>query len=559
MPPIVRFSSCLLFLTMFYMSQARSSTCESEFIPAQGGHEFLDDTPKLPKIDAVIGKVHITRLPIFNETDPKENNWLFRAANRFHVLTKESNITQQLLFKSGEHFQPGTVEESARLLRELDHLYDAAIRVVNQCDDKVDLEVITRDVWSLNLDLSLDRSGGESSHRLGISEGNLFGTGKQIAIINRKDTDRDSLEILYKDNNIRGSRIRGNISYANNDDGSNKLIKVGLPFIALSSPRAWEVRLQRGEQTDTQYFHGNDISEIDHEFESHSVHYGISSGLHKGVTRRWLFGYRYRKSIFSPGTDLPQPAVNPLEKELSYPFLQYEAVEDNFTTIFNHDQIHRTEDLQLGYFIRANLGYAASAFGSNLNRIITEGEYSNTLLYDKKSLLRHVFTWHAIWNQKYRLSEDVILDYEIKYFKSQTKKRSFFARLNAIWTENLNSNQQVVLGGATGVRGFDKRIQVGDKRLVLSLEERQYTNYHLFNLAYVGYAAFIDIGRAWQSGTDDGLEDKLLADIGFGIRLASSKADAGRIMHIDFALPLTNRDDPDIDNFLVALKVKNSL
>ena len=78
-------------------------------------------------------------------------------------------------------------------------------------------------------------------------------------------------------------------------------------------------------------------------------------------------------------------------------------------------------------------------------------------------------------------------------------------------------------------------------------------------MAYVGYAAFIDIGRAWQSGTDDGLEDKLLADIGFGIRLASSKADAGRIMHIDFALPLTNRDDPDIDNFLVALKVKNSL
>jgi hemolysin activation/secretion protein len=170
-----------------------------------------------------------------------------------------------------------------------------------------------------------------------------------------------------------------------------------------------------------------------------------------------------------------------------------------------------------------------------------------------------VFTWHAIWNQKYRLSEDVILDYEIKYFKSQTKKRSFFARLNAIWTENLNSNQQVVLGGATGVRGFDKRMQVGDKRLVLTLEERQYTDYHLFNLAYVGYAAFIDIGRAWQSGTDDGLEDKLLADIGFGIRLASSKADAGRIMHIDFALPLTNRDDPDIDNFLVALKVKNSL
>ena len=57
---------------------------------------------------------------------------------------------------------------------------------------------------------------------------------------------------------------------------------------------------------------------------------------------------------------------------------------------------------------------------------------------------------------------------------------------------------------------------------MLSLEERVYTDLHLFNLIRIGAAAFFDVGRAWEPGADSGIPDHWLAHVGFGLRLMSS-------------------------------------
>ncbi|MDD9959297.1 MAG: BamA/TamA family outer membrane protein, partial [Gammaproteobacteria bacterium] len=126
------------------------------------------------------------------------------------------------------------------------------------------------------------------------------------------------------------------------------------------------------------------------------------------------------------------------------------------------------------------------------------------------------------------------------------------------YSKNLNSHRQVVLGGESGARAFDNRFQVGDRSVILTLEERLYTDLHLWNLIRVGGALFVDVGRAWSPDFDNGVEEELLADIGFGLRLASSKAASGRIAHIDFAFPMTNRDDPEVDSMQVAITIKGS-
>jgi hemolysin activation/secretion protein len=92
--------------------------------------------------------------------------------------------------------------------------------------------------------------------------------------------------------------------------------------------------------------------------------------------------------------------------------------------------------------------------------------------------------------------------------------------------------------------------------MALTLEERMYTDIHLFNLIRVGWAMFIDIGRAWNPDGDDGIEDDYLASAGLGLRLASSKSDKGSLLHIDLAFPLTNKDDPDVDSAEVSVKMK---
>jgi outer membrane protein assembly factor BamA len=533
-------------------------TCTEAFQPVTADYDFHRSNLVDLK-DKKIKHVYITRLPIFDENNEEENNWLYRWANRFHTLTREDHIRELLLFNQDDDYTAREAQESARILRNLGHLYDANIHRVSTCEDTVDLEVVTRDVWSLTLDASIARSGGENDYRFGIGESNWRGTGQKLSVFTEEDEERQSTSISFQDPNVRGSRIRTSLLIQDSNDGNLYGARVFLPFYALDTRRAWGVSANQTERIDTQYFRGEDITEVRHEIEDLSVSYGFSKGLVDGKARRLSVGYRYRNEVFEPTGDFPSPTTLPISKELSYPFVNLEIVEDNYTTAFNLDQINRTEDLHLGYTLNVNFGYASEDLGSDQDRLVFSGNFADTLLYSDKVLLRHALQWEGIYNYETDRSDDVIINYGLTYFHSQTTHRSFFAELSLLWSENLDSHRQILLGGENGVRGFNRRLQSGDRRVVLTLEERQYTNYHLLNLAYLGFAVFVDIGRAWDPGVSEGFEDDYLASAGFGIRLASSKSDSSRVIHIDFAFPLSNRDEPEVDGSDVSLSIKSSL
>lgn len=541
-----------------YLTEIDPDRCKQTFEPATPSYDFHRKA-LIDLTDKQVRHVHVTRLPIFDESNEDENNWLYRWANRVHVQTQEQHIREQLLFDSGDVYDARKVAESARLLRDLGHLYDADIRLTAVCDDDVDLEVIARDVWSLTIDTSFSRSGGENDYRLGLGETNLFGNGQKIAIESEKDDERRTTSFSFRDRNLGSSRIQAGVLLQDSDDGDQYAASLTLPFFALDSKRAWGFSVNSTERVDTQYFRSEDVTEVEHNIDDFSAFYGVSRGLQNGFTNRWKFGYRYRHDQFSAADHLPLPATLPIEQELSYPFINFERVEDNYTTAFNLDEINRTEDLHLGYTFRASFGYAPESFGGNADRWVFNGRFDDTIRYDEKILLRHYLQWEGLYNQDTSASEDVVVHYGINYFRSQTTHRSFYAALKLTWSENLNSHRQILLGGDSGVRGFDRRLQSGDRRVVLTLEERQYTNYHLFNLAYLGFAVFIDVGRAWDPDVDEGFADDYLASAGVGIRLASSKSDSARVIHIDFAFPLTNRDEPEVDTSDVSINVKSTL
>ncbi|MCZ6502236.1 MAG: hypothetical protein O6945_06965 [Gammaproteobacteria bacterium] len=535
------------------------SDCNKEFSPAPGGYLFVDADEKRLDVSegSKIGQIHYTRLQIFDESDPRENNWAYRWANRFHVTTREDVISNQVLFSSGESYDTRLMEETARLLRRQKYLYDAEVRPVKLCGNTVDIEVITRDIWSFTPDVSFKRSGGENTRRFSLRETNILGSGQELALLSKKDLDRETTQFTYRNNNLMGSRIAGKVVYSDNDDGSEQLVFVRLPFYSLDSRRAWGIRLNTFERTDPQFFRGDDVTEVAHEGEDYMLTYGFSRGLKDGVARRWTLGYRYRDDVFGPGDELPPPADFPINKRLSYPFIEYWSVVNDYTTITNFDQIHRTEDLHLGHTFFSRLGYAASAFGSDDDRIVLQGRFDDTIIYNSDVLWRHELEWRGLWNLDTDDSEDVVISYSTRYFRNQTKHLSFFASFSMVYAKNLNTHQQVLFGGDTGARAFDNRLQAGNRRIILTLEERMYTDIHLLNLVRLGWALFFDVGRAWEPGVEDGLEDDYLANIGIGLRLASTKADAGRVIHIDVAFPLTNRDDPAVDSSEISISFKN--
>lgn len=532
--------------------------CEPEPRKAHGSYPFSSQSVLNYDIPAgsTISDIIITNLPVFDETNPDENNAIYRFANRFHIQTRPDKIESQLLFTVDDPYDAQKTNESSRILRNLKFLYDADIRPVSLCADNVTIEMVTRDVWSFTPEASYSRSGGENEFRLGIREINLFGTGVELSARSKQDIDRDSMRFVYKDNNIKNTRLSGKLVYSDNDDGSEVFGGLALPFYSLDSRRSWQIGLGQDDRIDTQYFRGDDFTEVQRESEDYLVRYGWSVGLVDGKTRRWSVGYRFQKESFTPTDDLPPPAIFPKDKKLSYPFLDFSQIEDAYTTDTNKNEIHRTEDIHLGYELWARVGYAAKGFGSDTERVLLQGEFSDTLIYDEKKWLRHDVSWYGLYNLEKDQSEDVTIDYQIRYLREQTKHRSFFASLQATYTHNLNTNTQLFYGGDTGARAFDNRFQIGDRRVTFAMEERMYTDIHLFNLIRVGWAIFVDVGRAWDPEGDDGIEDDYLASAGVGLRLASSKSNRGSLMHIDLAFPLTNKDDPDVDSAQISANVR---
>lgn len=557
----MKFVKCLVLFVLLGSSHlyADEIQCNPGFIPAEGSYPFTKYANRHYEIGGApkISGIHVSNLEVFDEENPREDNAIYRFLNKVHIETKPDLIDNLLLFEEGEVFDQRIMDESARLLRDQDFLYDADIRPVSLCGDEVELEVVTRDTWSLTIDASFDRSGGENNFGIGVREANLMGRGTQLSIKAEQDLDRDSVEFAYKDDNIGNSRIKTRVRYTDSDDGSEEHLLLELPFYSLDSTNAWTVSLKNTDQVDTQFFRGDDVSEVQHEIKNYRVAYGFSKGLQDGVARRWYLGWWFRTDEFSEADELPPPTPFPMSKELSFPYIEYSAIEDDYVERVNVNQFERIEDLHVGRSWYTRMGYSSDAYGGDEDRFVIEGAFRDTLLASQRHIFQHELEFSGLHNFDTDEVEDVILNYHMQYIIYPSKYRSYLLDFRSVYTKNLNTNAQVVMGGENFMRAFDNRFQVGDRSVALNLERRTFTDIHLFNLIRVGWAFFVDVGRAWDPDVETDFEDEYLVDAGFGLRLASSKSDAGRFLHIDIAFPLTNRNDPDVESSLISVRLED--
>jgi hypothetical protein len=89
----------------------------------------------------------------------------------------------------------------------------------------------------------------------------------------------------------------------------------------------------------------------------------------------------------------------------------------------------------------------------------------------------------------------------------------------------------------------------------MTLEQRFFTRFSLWKIADVGAAVFFDMGRAWGEPVLGPAENRgLLKDIGFGLRLGSSRSALGNVVHLDLAFPLDEHGFIDSPQFLVQTK-----
>ncbi len=515
----------------------------------------IDTELPLPeeKADSRIARIIIERDNIFSDEEA-ENNFLFDFANNIHLITEPEVIRALLLFSEGDDYRIDKLEESERLLRQQKYLYDAWISAERDCHGDVDVLIVTRELWTLLPEISFGRSGGENKSSIGFRETNFLGWGKRVSVARTSDVDRNGYELIYDDPNILGSRYRGRLEVADNNDGKRHWLELTLPFYAIDTPYSYGLLSTSDWRIEKLYQRGEVYSEFKQHSDAQQIYFGRSDRLRDDWTQRLTVGYQYETDRFD---DLPL-TTTPLadERTLSYPYIAAQWLEDDYVKVQNFDSITRTEDLNLGWNIRTKLGYSSESISNDDSRLIYQASFSKAHYAGSNALWRFNGAVDGLWNYRTHRTENLFSSAQVQYFLNTSLEQTWYAKLRLNHAKNMTPDKQLTLGGITGLRGYPLNYQQGDRSFLFTLERRYYWEYDLFHLFKVGGAAFFDVGRAWFTDHDNGNNSGTLKNIGFGLRLAPSRANAGNIIHIDLALPLDSAEDVDSVQWVV--EVKNS-
>lgn len=501
---------------------------------------------------ARIAAIRFAQVGVFDLTDPNENNALYAFFNRLHINTRSATVGHQLLFVVGDTVNPKQISETERLLRALPYLGNAQIVVDEVCDDDVALLVKTRDVWTTEPSVSLGREGGETKHGFGLSEANILGTGNAISIDYDKTQDRSSISYGFHSPHLFNTRLTSDISFAETSDGQESYFALQHPFYSVTTP--WAAGVISQDVTERQVIRYRDevIDEYRHSHEYLEFYTGHNLTRGNNKARRVVVGLSHERHVYE---SLPEGTGDlPYGENIVYPWLEYQLIENRFTVYENLNQMHRVEDVSMGADFRIRVGYAGKKYNNDHDAWRYNMRYSDLLGVGDHHLVKYQLSMdgrnyaslanlsHAIWGG------------EVGYHYLKGTNHRIYAALRYHQGRDLPQHRELTIGGEQGLRGYPLDYQRGDKRYVFTLEKRYITDWHVFNLFRLGAVMYADLGRAWGAGYPNATH---LSNVGVGLRMSSSKAKIGTIMHLDFAFPLA--DKRFVDKFQLVMRASRSL
>jgi outer membrane protein assembly factor BamA len=533
---------------LFPSVNARATPSAIARVPGLPTDEELEAT------GARVGAIHFDARKLFDVEAGDENTTLGRLGNRLHIQTRIATIEDQLLFRSGDLYQPKLLEESARILRETRYLRDAVIRPVAYRDGLVDIEVMTQDVWTFTPGFSFGRKGGENTSGFELEDLNFLGTGTFLGLGVKSGLDRDSKYLEYSNRQLGSSWWSLSTIYSDNSDGRLAGLVLEKPFYSLGSQNAGGVSVLDDERIDSRYDLGHVTDRYVTREKHASVHWGSSLGETAGWARRLTAGVTFDEHSFGAIEGSGPTALLPADRKLVYPWIGAEWVEDAFETARNREQIERTEDYSLGWRARGRIGFASGAFGSDRDAVVLSGSFSKGLsLTDRQSIF---FTVDAGGRLERSSVVGGLLQADARYFYRQSRRRVLFMNLSATAGAHLDVDQQILLGGDNGLRGYPLRYQSGEGRWLFTAEQRFFSDWYPFQMFNVGGAVFYDMGATWGHDPLGSASQGLLRDVGFGLRLGNSRSARGNVLHFDVAVPLDG--DPSLRNVQYLIETKKS-
>lgn len=522
-------------------------------------HEYVDFLTSDERPDSLaalngktIGNIEFVTLDVFDPEVEGEDTALYRFLNRVHVNTRQNVIDSQLLFSRGDTFNSSEVTETERILRSRSYLISAFIMPSRICEDSVELTVVTKDSWTTQPQTTFSHAGGETESGFGLSEGNVLGTGNSFGFGYESSQNRNRVYYEFSNPYFLNKPIDITLGYAETSDGEDTIFRLSHPFYSLNTPYAMGVRSETINSVEKIRQGEALLNEYKHNSENIEVFYGAAINISERSTSRIYLGATHERSEYSAVPTSIEPL--PVSEEFIYPWIGYEYIENKFRIYRNINQIQRPEDISVGANLFVKLGYGDSEDEDSGNVALYNIRFDDVLGLGH----HHLVTFSAsLDGRDYSERNDIdakLFNGNIGYNGFIDNKNRWYAGAGYSWSENLPPHRQITTGGSISLRGYPLDYLRGEELVQMTLERRYFTELHLFNVLRVGYVAFFDAAKMWggnnrwrQLGDEFAPTrgSRMLSNVGFGLRLTSSKTHIGNVVHIDVAFPLADRDMVD--------------
>ena len=194
---------------------------------------------------------------------------------------------------------------------------------------------------------------------------NLFGTGKQVQIIEKSLFDRDETLFSYGDPNLAGSRVRLNATYARRERRLPPRTRVGSSVYSLDTRWMLGGNVLDERRVDPIYDLGEEIDEFGTTSKASRCRAAGGAGSSTAASRAGWLVSSSTEDVFYPTIDTPQPLLLPENRKLVYPSVGWQFLADDYREMSELNDIGRTEDVSLGTSFSMSVGFADTSFGSD--------------------------------------------------------------------------------------------------------------------------------------------------------------------------------------------------
>ncbi len=483
----------------------------------------------------IIRRVDVLTHNVFDPVPGSRLGGLERVANRLHLRTRTGTIRRQLLFEPGSRWSDARARETARNMRASNYLDPIRIEARLERDSAVAV-VETRDLWTMTPRFNIASADGRRVGSIGLTDRNLLGYGKSVALSYRDDENGKSWHVAFDDPNLGGGRHRLHLASATGTEGASDEIAVGLPFYAEQVVRAYAGGWSRATFV-THLISSSDTSKqgsFDERSERVDLWYGGrrpgSGTIHRLIGSFEVWDRRLGPSRLSPGA--PRGFAGG-EENIRIRRLAGEAVwrRPDFIERIDINRFTRIEDFDCSTELALKLGFAPRAFGSS------NDEGFARIRLNAGAATPAGFGWaHASGASRLRPeSVERILQLDARWYSPLRPGHLLALGVFGIAGANTPRDFQARAGGLNGLRAYPIDALAGQQLWRLNAEERWRFSPASWTFINAGSAIFFDAARAWGAGAAG---TGWFHDAGAGLRVGIPSWGLSEVMRVDVAWPI---------------------